>query len=187
MQRTVLASLSLVVFLGCNTESNPVVHLDKDHVWCMGGQCDTRTSLCCGTAVYETDDAGVRQDIVQTWNSSCQDRPTTPLNPQNPCGHELSIGCDGPEDCPSGQQCCVSNVDAPSGYLTTVWTNCGSTCPAPLGIFEYMYPAACHTSADCPSQARLCCFGAATGGAYLPPLGFCFSQTPSGFASCTGS
>jgi hypothetical protein len=58
--------------------------------------------------------------------------------------------CDGPEDCPGGL-CCGDPSHADSATCVS-----GTSC-APFRTY-------CHSTADCPASARLCCATAATSG-----------------------
>jgi len=56
----------------------------------------------------------------------------------------FDMTCDGPEDCPNGQSCCIRFAGA------SVVARCADTCAAPT-------TPGCHSATQCPSAELACC------------------------------
>ena len=66
-------------------------------------------------------------------------------------GCDLTVFCDGPEDCQPGERCCGPTA----GLARTFCSSCG--CPGPV---------VCHTDGDCPTAGQTCCDTVTAGYAY---------------------
>jgi hypothetical protein len=106
-------------------------------VSCGSMTCEASTPVCCA----EQGDAGFAERCIAE-GDACEG---------------LRLACDGREDCPGGDACCVDF----SGGIFAATATCGdSACDLQV----------CNDAADCPGQ--LCCPPTGTSG----PEGFCASS-----------
>jgi hypothetical protein len=61
------------------------------------------------------------------------------------CVSTTQAVCDGPEDCTTGEVCCISD----DGAMVSVRTQCLAQCPPSAG--EIVVSVACHVDSDCPT------------------------------------
>lgn len=79
-----------------------------------------------------------------------------------------SATCDGPEDCPSSQTCCLTGMLGAGGTGGMLSCSAASSCTR-VPVVGSITP--CHTPADCPRTAAMCCnvSGFSGFGVMLPP------------------
>ena len=114
------------VGLGCATETNREDDESGD-----------QRSIACGSVTC------VGEEVCCPGAESCTLDVSDCLNPDN--GHGFYMTCDGPEDCSSGEVCCISVGIAAYG---------GTAC-VPMGDCDYsMFSTqyACHGGGDCPAD-----------------------------------
>ncbi len=105
----------------------------KNVVACAEGKSCTTSQVCCYTAATTFPPPGT------TSQYTCSDKPCT--------GGDVSVSCDGDEDCKSGQRCC--RVDAASGLLSTSTSyTCRAACEAAT--------VGCSGPENCP-DGTVCC------------------------------
>lgn len=108
-----------------------------------------------GATIYPAD-AGYTPGVVTCGSATCTsteeccvDPRTRALScvPTGTCG-SVSLGCDGPEDCMTGQTCCVQDIRNPAVACHAA-SECGMV---PLvGTLT-----ACHTDTDCGGAGNCC-------------------------------
>jgi len=131
--------------------------------------CSSPANVCCGVAKFQQGTpscladgglCGVALNFVG-YESSCVSDPTI-------CQGELNHTCDGPEDCPAAEACCVRQVQ------NQFKTACAPTCPALGSEAPGVLAQLCHDHRDCPPAYPACCASQATATAQ-PAFGSCLA------------
>lgn len=134
--------------------------------------CSSPTSVCCGIAKFEADEAGPVADAgITTSTASFIGYDLSCASDIGACGGELNQSCDGPEDCQVGDSCCLT--DGGSWYFKTA---CAPKC-RPLGSeAPGLLAQLCHDHSDCPNDFSACCVSRGSGFS-PPPFGFCIAAS----------
>ena len=98
-----------------------------NRVFCGQYTCDSTQNVCC------LDDA-----------ATCGPKGTA-------CMGRVTFACDGPEDCPRGEHCCLEPTDADGGR-PRIDTLCRSNC-------DFGPTYLCHSHLDCGADRPACCRG----------------------------
>jgi|SRR6266542_5771072 len=126
-----------------------------NQVWCIDRQCAPPDGVCCGIATFDSVDAGPAQGDggittgESAWNggyvTSCAADAVT-------CQGDLNQACDGREDCPDAESCCITDL-AGWYFKAKCLAMCGSSSEAPGLWFQL-----CHDHTECPNDFPACCW-----------------------------
>lgn len=142
--------------------------------------CDTASGqTCCGSATFDSSACGDGGSCGAPWSGYSP--LTCTANGATACTDDLNLACDGAEDCPSGQVCCITR----QGPAYKLKTACAASCPLPpAGSEAENAPTQLsHARAECPTARSACCSGVPLP-MVVPPFGYCLApdRIPSGLS-----